>query len=59
MQKQYIKFSRRALSVLLASACAGMMITGCGEAAVEEETISEAISCRGAESGGRDAHTKK
>ncbi len=43
MQKQYIKFSRRALSVLLASACAGMMITGCGEAAVEEETISEAI----------------
>ncbi len=43
MQKQYIKFSRRALSVLLPSACAGIMITGCGEAAVEEETISEAI----------------
>ncbi len=42
MQKQYIKFSRRALSVLLASACAGMMITGCGEAAVEEETIVSA-----------------
>lgn len=43
MKRQYIKFSRRALAVLLASACAGMMMTGCGEEAVEEETVSEAI----------------
>lgn len=43
MKKQYIKFPRRALSILLASACAGMMITGCGEETVEDETISEAI----------------
>lgn len=43
MKKRYIKFPRRALSILLASVCAGMMITGCGEETVEDETISEAI----------------
>lgn len=43
MKRQYIKFPRRALVVLLASACAGMMMTGCGEEAAEEETVSEAI----------------
>lgn len=43
MKKQYIKFSRRAVSILLASACAGMMLTGCGQEAVGEETVSEAI----------------
>lgn len=43
MKKRYIKFPRRALSILLASVCAGMMITGCGEETVEGETISEAI----------------
>lgn len=44
MKKQYIKFSRRAVSILLASACAGMMLTGCGQETVEEtETVSELI----------------
>ena len=45
MKKQYIKFSRRAVSILLASACAGMMLTGCGQEAVgeEAETASELI----------------
>ncbi len=43
MKKQYIKFSRRAISMLLAAACAGMMLTGCGQETVEEETVSELI----------------
>lgn len=43
MKRQYIKFPRKALAVLLASACTGMMMTGCGEETAEEETVSEAI----------------
>lgn len=43
MKKQYIKSLRKASSILLAAACAGMTITGCGEEAVVEETVSEAI----------------
>ena len=44
MKRKYIKFPRRAISLLAASACAGTMLTGCGqETVVEEETISEEI----------------
>lgn len=41
MKRQYIKFPRKALAVLLASACTGMMMTGCGEETAEEETAEE------------------
>lgn len=43
MKKQYIKSPRRAVSILLASAYVSVMITGCGQETVEEETVSEAI----------------
>ncbi len=44
MKKEYIKSGRRAVSVLLAAACAATLLAGCGDTTVEEEeTLSEAI----------------
>ena len=37
MKRKYIKFPRRAISLLAASACAGTMLTGCGQETVVEE----------------------
>lgn len=44
MKTKYIKSGRRAVTVLLATACVSAMFTGCGDTAVtEEETLSEVI----------------
>lgn len=42
MKKRYISFHHRALSVMLATVCAGVLLAGCGQE-TEEGTISEAI----------------